>query len=48
MKVKDLKKLLNELSPECDDYDVVFGECAWGEAVKRLQKLGKRIILSFF
>lgn len=48
MTVKKLKEVLNSLPPECDDYDVIFGECAWGEKVKKLQKLGKKIALSFF
>ena len=48
MKLKELKQKLNEFPPECDDFDVVFGESAWGEADRKIQKLGKKIFLSFF
>ena len=48
MKLKELKQKLNEFPPECDDFDVVFGESTWGEAVRKIQKLGKKIFLSFF
>lgn len=48
MKVKELKEKLNQLSPEMDEYEVVFGETAWGEKVKKLQVLGRKIFLSFF
>ena len=48
MKVRELKEYLNSLPPECDEFVVVFGETAFGEKLKRIQKLGKKIILNFF
>lgn len=48
MKLKELKQKLNEFPPEMDDCEVVFGETAWGEKLKKIQHLGRKIFLSFF
>ena len=48
MKLKELKHILNEYPPEYDDYDIEFGDVAFGEKLRKLKKLGKKIILSFF
>ena len=48
MKLKELKQKLNEFPPDMDDYEVIFGESTYGEKVKKIQKLGSKILLSFF
>lgn len=48
MTIRELREKLNQLSPEMDNYEVVFGESAWGEALKRIQILGRKLFLSFF
>lgn len=47
MTIKDLKRKLKELPPECDDCDVCFGEAPYGEILKKIKKIGHRIFLSF-
>lgn len=47
MTLRELKEKLNEFPPEMDDCVVIFGEAIWGEKIKKVKKLGKKIILSF-
>ncbi len=48
MKLKELKQKINELPSEYDNYDIIFGDCAWGEPLKKIKVLGLKIFLSFF
>lgn len=48
MKLKELKNKINSFPSEFDDYDVVFGQSAFGEKLNKLKILGRKIILSFF
>ena len=47
MTLKELKEKLNELPQEMENYEIMFGESTYGEKVKKIQKLGKKIYLSF-
>lgn len=47
MTLKELKQKLNDLPSDYDEFNIVFGECAWGESLKKIKNLGHKIYLSF-
>lgn len=48
MKLNELKMVLNELPPECEDLEVVFGDTVTGESIERVERYGDTIELSYF
>ena len=48
MKLNELKQKLNELPPEMDDCEVIFGEGALGMPLENIEVVGYNIELSFF
>ena len=48
MTLKELKEKLNEFPEEMNDYEIQFGESAYGEPIERIEELGGIIFLSFF
>ena len=48
MTLKELKEKLNDFPEEMEDYEVQFGETAYGEPVERIEELGEVIYLNFF
>jgi hypothetical protein len=47
MKVSKLKEILNNLPDECEDYDVIFGECVIGDKIRSIKIKGKKIVVAY-
>lgn len=48
MTLLELKKVLNEFPPECDDKEVVFGEVVTGESIESVEVFADTIELNYF
>lgn len=48
MKLIELKTILNEFPPDCDELEVVFGDTVTGEPIERVERYGDTIEMSYF
>lgn len=48
MTLDELKETLDNLPKEYSDYEVVFGETAYGEPINIIEELGGQIIIGAF
>lgn len=47
MKLKELKEIIESYPDEYDEMEVVFGECGYGEKVKKIVRSGQKILICF-